>query len=243
LNLGLHVVALLSLAFHTTSIVVWGSDSLSREELRDHALSLSLSGRFTAPTVFGLRYLSREAAPLLRRRCLFLLSWFSRRRCGFVAPHEITLRVESRVAGIVICPVLRLAKRAEVWFLVRGSSGFRFTIEFSRSAPADPVPSPLPRLGARVWTAFSSDTAYHRHAVQRVSKIPPHLGCRGPLRFPESKSRARGSISLPLFFFLSPVTPPVLRWFFVQGVVSCPGVTIRAAEYLISTGSDFFLAL
>jgi hypothetical protein len=153
--------------------------------------------------------------------------------------------VESRVAGVVICPVLRLAKRAEGWFLVRGSSGFRFTIEFSRSAPTDLVPSPLPRLGARVWTAFSSDTAYHRHAVQRVSEIPPHLGCRGPLRFPESKSRARGSISLPLFFFESgsSQTPPVLRWFFAQGVVSCPGVTIRAAEYLISTGSDFFLAL
>jgi hypothetical protein len=175
---------------------------------------------------------------------LFSLSRFSRRCCGFVAPHEISLRVESRVAGVVICPVLRFAKRAEGWFLVRGSSGFRFTIEFSRSAPADLVPSSLSRLGARVWTTFSSDTAYHRHAVQRVSEIPPHLGCRGPLRFPESKSRARGSISLPLVFESgSSQTPPVLRWCFTQGVVSCPGVTIRAVEYLISTGSDFFLDL
>jgi hypothetical protein len=45
---------------------------------------------------------------------LFSLSRFSRRRCGFVAPHEISLRVESRVAGVVIRPVLRLAKRFSV---------------------------------------------------------------------------------------------------------------------------------
>jgi hypothetical protein len=72
-----------------------------------------------------------------------------------------------------------------------------------------------PALGFRHKHANHSPAFARRHAVQRFSEIPPHLGCRGPLRFPESKSRACASISLPLVFESgSSQTPPVLRWFF-----------------------------
>jgi hypothetical protein len=187
----------------------------------------SQTARLAPPRVFGAVNLA------------FRVSRFS----AAGAPCEGLSRRGRCVAGAssrflrpqVRCPILRFARsssasvlvqpcRLAEFFCAASSSRFCFPSS-SQGARRQALSHPHCRASVLEYGQhFPSFTAHHRHAVQHLSEIPPHLVA--VVRSISPKVNLGLVLLFRRWFLLNPVLHKRRR-FFAQGVVSCPGILTR----------------